>query len=120
MFYDRYLFLCKMRGISPSRAAVEMGINKGNVSTWKKSGYTPRGEALNKIAEYFGVSVDYLLTGEEIEKAPAQGEGDEMAEILEAIRRSPDLRAMFNLSKDATPEEVRQYINVIKAIRGED
>ena len=28
---------------------------------WKKRGYTPRAEVLHKIADYFGVTVDYLL-----------------------------------------------------------
>ena len=36
------------------------------------------------------------------------------------IRRNPELRTMFSVAKNATPDEIRQYINVIKAIRGEE
>lgn len=61
MFYDIYVRLCKEKGVSPSRAAEENGINKSNVSNWKNNGYTPRGEALEQLADYFEVSVDYLL-----------------------------------------------------------
>lgn len=61
MFYDKYANLCKEKGISPSKAAEEIGINKASVTNWKKRGYTPRAEILHRIADYFGVTVDYLL-----------------------------------------------------------
>lgn len=60
-FYDRFTFLCNQKGVKPSRAAEECGINRSNVTMWKNNGSTPRGDALNKIAEYFGVSTDILL-----------------------------------------------------------
>ena len=37
---------------------------------WKKTGATPKGDTLQRIADYFGVTTDYLLTGEETKKAP--------------------------------------------------
>ena len=61
MFYDLYLELCKEKGVTPTRAAIEIGISKATPSTWKKRGLTPQGETLNKIANYFDVSTDYLL-----------------------------------------------------------
>ncbi len=64
MFYDIYVALCKENGKRPSVVAQELGINKSNVSNWKNNGYTPRGGALNKIADYFGVSTDFLLGNE--------------------------------------------------------
>lgn len=70
VFYDVYLSLCKRNSKRPSVVAAELGINKSNVSNWKNNGYTPRGEVLQKIADYFGVTTDYLLTGEETKKAP--------------------------------------------------
>lgn len=72
MFYDVYLALCKERQKSPSSVANELGINKSNVSNWKNNGYTPRGAALQKIADYFGVSSDYLLGGEDKALAPKE------------------------------------------------
>ena len=61
MFYDRYCELCQQKGVSPSRAAIEMGINKGTVSVWKNKGTHPQAAQLQKIADYFDVTVDYLL-----------------------------------------------------------
>ena len=61
MFYDRYQQLCKACGKSPSRVAIETGISKGTVSTWKNLGRTPQTAQLQKLADYFGISIDQLL-----------------------------------------------------------
>lgn len=61
MFYDTFLSLCSSKGMKPGRVADEIGINRGTVTSWKKRGYTPRAEVLQRIADYFGVTIDYLL-----------------------------------------------------------
>ncbi len=65
-FYDKFLALCKENNVSPSRAAIEMDMNKGTVSVWKSKSekgeeVTPSSPVINKIADYFHVSTDYLL-----------------------------------------------------------
>ena len=64
MFYDKYIKLCEGKGISPSKAAEEIGFHKSSITNWKNNGYTPRREILVKLSDYFGVSVDYLLGAE--------------------------------------------------------
>lgn len=76
MFYETFLALCAERGVRPGRAADEMGINRGTVTSWKKAGYSPRAETLQKIADYFGVSVNHLLAVE-TETAPTLTEKGE-------------------------------------------
>lgn len=61
MFYDMYAALCKSKGISLSRAADEIGLSNSTVTKWKKTGATPSGDTLAKVAAYFGVSVDDLI-----------------------------------------------------------
>ena len=116
--YERIEALCKHEGINITIMCKEADVPRSTLSDYKagriKSISTDK---LSKIASYFGVSVDYLLGNEQKEK-PTATDDSELAEMLEDIRRNPDLRAMFSLTKNATPEEVRQYINVIKAIRG--
>lgn len=99
MFYDRYVTLCKDKGISLSKAAAEIGLNKASVTNWKKNGYTPRADVLQRIADYFGVSMSSLMGGENSEKAPApQGK--------RAIS-DDDLKAAFwGGERDLTPEEL--------------
>lgn len=60
MFYDRFIELCKESGKSPSAVTKELGLNNSSSTAWKR-GSTPKSETLQKLANYFGVSVDYLL-----------------------------------------------------------
>lgn len=75
MFYDLYDKLCKEKGVSRNKAAVEIGLSNSTVTKWKKTQATPNGETLAKIARYFNVSVDYLMSEEAIkkERTPAPG-----------------------------------------------
>ncbi len=66
MFFERYKMLCAHKGISPSKASEEIGFSKGLVSHWHKNykqgiDTTPGMEIAKMIAEYFEVSLDYLL-----------------------------------------------------------
>lgn len=42
----------------------ETGLNKSLITQWKNGLQKPSTDAIIKIAEYFGVSTDYLLKGE--------------------------------------------------------
>ena len=68
MFYDIYCDLCRQKGLTPSGAAGKIGFNRASITVWKNSGKAPKQDLLLKIAEFFGVTVDYLL---EKETAPA-------------------------------------------------
>lgn len=60
MFYNQFVKLCKGLGLSPAAAARNIGLSNSSTTTWKR-GSIPKGETLQKIADYFGVSVDFLL-----------------------------------------------------------
>lgn len=75
MFYDRFAELCSERNISANKAATDIGLSNSTVTKWKKTGAVPQTATLSKIAEYFNVSINYLLgeaeEPEEIKKDPA-------------------------------------------------
>lgn len=64
MFFEIFLELCRKRGKSPNAVAKDLKIASGTVTEWKK-GRIPQNATLLKLADYFGVSVDYLLRKEE-------------------------------------------------------
>ena len=107
MFYDVFAELCKKRGIRPSKAAEECGINKSNVSNWKNNGYVPRGDALNKIAEYFGVTVDYLLGNGQKEKPAAKSDEPD-------ITFDDFTYALHNESKELTEENKQKLLEMAR------
>lgn len=76
MDWNVFLNLCNSVGKSPTAVALEIGLSDAAPSGWKK-GAKPRDSVLNRLADYFGVTVDYLLSGNE---KPATPEGSGMSE----------------------------------------
>ena len=64
MFFDRFQSLCEEKGISVYKACTDIGLNRSAVAKWKAGG-KPNGNTAAKLAEYLGVTTDYLLTGQE-------------------------------------------------------
>lgn len=75
MFFDKYSELCKKKGKTPTGVAIELNVSRATVNYWK-NGNVPKQDTLIKIANYFNVSVDYLL-GNEKQKNPVT-DSDEM------------------------------------------
>ena len=66
-FYKRYLSLCADWGESPSGVADKLGIARSTVTKWKKGG-NPTDGNLQRIASFFGVSMEWLRDGLEPKK----------------------------------------------------
>ncbi len=110
MFYDVYIELCATKNKKPSVVAAELGINKSNVSNWKNNGYTPRGEALQAIATYFGVTTDRLL-GKEIDERGLL-EGDALDRQLDGIEF-----ALFGEVKEMSDAQKRDVLKFAQFIK---
>ena len=90
MFFDIFSDLCKEKGVSRTKAAEEIGLSNSITTKWKKTGATPGGETLERVAVYFGVSIDRLLGKEEKEKSPDEyvlTEGER--KLIELFRKVP-------------------------------
>ena len=88
MFWENFVKLCTVHNTKPNPVAKELGFSSGSVTDWK-NGKVPRPTTIQKIADYFGVTVDYLLGNEEKEKAlpsPAQSLNETEAELVKAFR----------------------------------
>ena len=113
MFFERYSALCKEHDETPNSVAKKIGASSGSVTAWKK-GTDPRNATLAKIADFFGVSTDYLL-GKESEKAPAES----------GKRSVSDDEIKFALFggdgeiTDAMYEEVKNFAAFVKAREAE-
>ncbi len=59
--YKKFENLCKKKGVTPYRVSADTGVSTATLSNWKSGNYSPKTDKLKKIADYFGVSVDYFL-----------------------------------------------------------
>ena len=62
--YEIFEQLLQKYGITAYKVAKETGITQSTLSDWKRGRSTPKTDNMKKIADYFGVSVEYLITGE--------------------------------------------------------
>lgn len=116
--YENIITFCTQKGTNPSRLCTDIGISRATLSDLK-AGRKKRlsTDTLRKIADHLGVTVSDLL-GEETKKEPVSV-GDELIEILEACKERTDLRVLFQMSKDATHEDVLKAIAIIKALKND-
>lgn len=91
MFFDNFVRLCEQKGVKPSRALTEAGVPKSAYSYWRTEAGTgndakPTNQNAVKLAQYFDVTVDYLLTGNQKENPPQQPQS-EVDAAVDRIRR---------------------------------
>lgn len=104
-FFDRFYLLCRQHGTSPNAVGRVIGASSGSITAWKR-GVVPRAGMVNAIADYFGVSVDYLL-GYNVEASP-KGRDITDAELKFAL---------FGGDREISDEmlaEVRQFAEFLK------
>ena len=78
--YEIFEQLLSKYGVTAYKVAKETGITTATLTNWKQGKYTPKQDKLQKIADYFGVSLEYLMTGKKDavkEKAPELTARDE-------------------------------------------
>ena len=89
-FYDKYVELCNKIKKSPSAVAIEIGLSKPSVHRWKKGG-NPTDATAAKLADYFGVTVTYLLGKEEQQKNPTtEIDSGIKAELIKKVMQMSD------------------------------
>lgn len=91
MFFDNFVRLCEQKGVKPSRALTEAGVPKSAYSYWRTEAGAgndakPTNQNAVKLAQYFDVTVDYLLTGNQKEN-PLQQPQNEVDAAVERIRK---------------------------------
>ena len=123
-----YEIYCKLRdknGKKDADVAKATGITKSTFSDWKSGRRTPKNEKLQKIADYFGVTVDYLMTGKKEEpniKVYDEHDNvivldDETLEIIDSLRSKPEMQILFSVSKNATKEDILKAVKIIEALK---
>ena len=77
--YEIFEQLLQKNSVTAYKVSKETGVTQSTLSDWKRGRSTPKSDNMKKIADYFGVSVDYLMTGkdEPKQKAPELTARDE-------------------------------------------
>lgn len=111
---ERVKQLCGKKGVSMNTAESEIGLAKGYISKLGTS--NPNAKTLQKIADYFGVTVDYLMAGIEPknEERPELGKGEQLDVARDAdeiiLRLENGDSALMRFEPDSLNESDREYL----------
>ena len=72
---------------------------------------------MKKLADYFGVSIDYLMTGNESDGKERYYTNDETASIAQEIFDNKELRLLFDAAKDAQPDDLQTVHQMLLALK---
>lgn len=59
--YKKYVYLREKHNVNDATVAKETGITRSTFTAWKQGISSPKIDKIKKIANYFGVDVDYFL-----------------------------------------------------------
>ena len=127
-FYDNFIKLCKERDVYPSHVALAIGLTSASPTYWKR-GAVPKADTVQKLADYFGVTVDYLLNGSCCVSVTAYTngicvyEGNSKQEIEDKIQekehgsfkivfRSPSVAITVDNDSNASEEQINSIISI--------
>ena len=117
--YERFEALRKSRGITKRFIAQSLGRSPTLCQDWKLRKSQPNDEQLAMVARILGTTPAYLR-GETDEVSPVPEGDGELAALLASLREREDMRMLFKLAQDASPEDVRQAVRIIEALRRHD
>ncbi len=103
--------LRKQNKLTQKDLADFLGVHVSSVCKYESGAAMPTPDAITKMAKFFGVSTDYLYGVEEYNM------GDDMGEMKEMLKSSPEFRVLFDIAKNATPDEIKQMIAIHKAMK---
>ena len=120
MFYDIFKKLCDSNNTSPNAVCLKLGFSNATAPYWKKSGGTPKIEALEKIANYFGVTVDYLLGKEEIKSNSGTVFSESIPEDPKLSKAVALISSLNDLGQDVAIQRLEELNEIGKYKQDDD
>lgn len=96
-FSDKITALMKDRRVTAKELSEKLSIGKNQFKYWADKGNTPSAETVSKIADYFGVSVDYLI-GNTDDPSPERKKPVTISdELWDALNHNPKAVEIFEM-----------------------
>lgn len=106
---DKVKRLCSIKGVSIAQLEKELGFSNKTLFAWKDTNLGI--DKVEKVAKYFGVSIDYLVSNED----------EEESEIDRAKQRlfdeNPGFRILFDATEGCPEEELYRAAAIVRALK---
>lgn len=114
--YEIFARLLKERGVTATEVSKATGIRTSTLTDWKHGRTNPKADKLKLIADYFGVSLEYMMTGEEAEYYL----NPETAQIAQEMFDDPDMRTLYDLKEKIGTERFRAHIELMRKLYAQE
>lgn len=111
-FSDTLTHLRRRAGLSQRQLADSTGLSRSTIGMYETGKREPDIDTLRVFSEFFGVDMNTLTSAQTAADA-------ELAELLETLRNREDMKMLFKLAKDATPDDVRRAAKIIEALHND-
>ena len=115
--YSIFEELLQKHGVSTYKVSKDTGIAQSVFSSWKNGISTPKQDKMQKIADYFNVSIEYLMTGKEKEGGETYYLNEETANMAQKIFENKKLRMLFDAAQDASPDDLQTVHSMLLALK---
>ena len=115
--YEVFEQLLQKFGVTTADVCKYTGIGQSTMSNWKSRRNLISGKNAQLIADYFGVSVDYLMTGKEKEGGERYYLNEETTKMAQTIFENKELRMLFDAAQDASPDDLQAVHSMLLALK---
>lgn len=113
--YKIFKDLMEEYGITAYKVSKETGIATSTLSDWKSGRSTPKQDKLQKIADYFNVSLDYLAGNKEKEISDNVQKTEDKLDILE-----DDMKILFSKAQKLSKEDRKKVLKMMEIFEDEN
>lgn len=99
------------RGMTQDELAEQCGVTRSAVSFWEHGQRDISWEMMNALADAFNVRPSSIYEDDD------PGEDRELWDLRETLRRRPEMRTLFSVSKSASKKDVEKAIAIIEALK---
>lgn len=122
--YERIKEVASAKGISINKLEKDLNLPRSSVRKYSKN--KPSAERISTVADYLGVSVDYLINGnvdtsEGVQtdvQAPLYYKDKKAAEVAQKVFNDPNYRILFDAADGSTPEDLLYAAEMLRRLKG--
>jgi transcriptional regulator with XRE-family HTH domain len=125
MFWENFLKLCNKNNESPNNVCNKLKLSNATATKWK-NGSVPHNTTLLKIAEYFGVTVEYLIgetdikTSSQLPQGGYHGGTDRKEKPSEQTEDDELIAECVELLKELNKKQIKNGINYLKFLKNQE
>ena len=109
LIFNNIIELCSEKNITVSNVIGRFSTSKSAMPAWKKGNISP--DTLVKLADFFGVSVEYLITGKESRPELTENEQD-LLDIFRRLDNREQLKLIGRIQEMYNIEISREIVGI--------